>query len=92
MADKPYPAALIQAYRVLQARSAHDKDLGLLRLHKEQGTELISVQSIVRGAIVIPAAASDNIQQSDEMLVWDLLDGDMFLRIRRDFPGYTSGR
>ncbi|KAJ3841526.1 hypothetical protein F5878DRAFT_531507, partial [Lentinula raphanica] len=90
VAGKPYPIALIQAYRVVHARSSHDKDLGLLRIRKDRVTELISVQSIVRGAVVLPA--SDNPMKADEMLVWDVLDGDMFLRVKRDFPGYTAGR
>ncbi|KAJ3832869.1 hypothetical protein F5878DRAFT_591241 [Lentinula raphanica] len=90
VADMPYPMALIQAYRVVRSRSSHDKDLGFLRLRKDRVTELISVQSIVRGAIVIPA--SDDPMKGDEMLVWDVLDGDMFLRVKRDYPGYTAGR
>ncbi|KAF5346809.1 hypothetical protein D9757_013487 [Collybiopsis confluens] len=91
VADRPYPIALIQAYRVLRSQSSHDKDLGLLRILREQHTELISIESIIRGAVAVPASESDP-QKLDDMLVWDVLDGDMFLRIKRDFSGYTSGR
>ncbi|KIK69183.1 hypothetical protein GYMLUDRAFT_117988, partial [Collybiopsis luxurians FD-317 M1] len=58
-----------------------DRELGLLRVRKERATELISVQSIIRGAVLIPA--SNDPLLSDEMLIWDVLDGDMFLRLKR---------
>lgn len=88
--DTKYPIALVQAYKVIHARSAVDKDLGLLRLRKERQTELISIRSIIRGAVV--CAASEDPLESDEMLVFDPLDGDMFLRIKKYFPHYTTGR
>lgn len=89
--DTKYPIALVQAYRpVLHPRSSVDKDLGLLRIRKERQTELISVQSVIRGAVAIKA--SDDPLKSDEMLVFDALDGDMFLRVNNAFPGSTVGR
>lgn len=88
--DVKYPIALVQAYKVVHARSATDKDLGLLRLRKERQTELISIRSIIRGAVV--CVASEDPLQSDEMLVCDPLDGDMFLRMKKCFPHYTTGR
>ncbi|KAJ3834010.1 hypothetical protein F5878DRAFT_697660 [Lentinula raphanica] len=90
VADVAYPIALVQSYKVLQARSAIDKDLGLLRVRKERDTEFISVRSIICGAVLIPA--SDDPLKIDEMLVWDALDGDMFLRVKESFPGYTTAK
>ncbi|KAJ3965203.1 hypothetical protein EV361DRAFT_671744, partial [Lentinula raphanica] len=90
VADIAYPIALVQPYKVIQARSTTDKDLGLLRVRKQRDTEFISVRSIIRGAVLIPA--SDDPLKIDEMLVWDALDGDMFLRVKESFPGYTTGR
>ncbi|KAJ3831635.1 hypothetical protein F5878DRAFT_549282, partial [Lentinula raphanica] len=90
VADFEYPIALIQAYKVVNNRSSHDKDLGLLRVRKLRETELISVRSIIRGAVLVPA--SEDPLKSDEMLVWDVLDSDMFLRVKKHFPGHTDGR
>lgn len=89
--DKKYPIALVQAYRhISNARSTVDKDLGLLHVCKERQTEFISIHSIIRGAVVIKA--SEDPLKADEMLVFDALDGDMFLRVNNAFPGYTAGR
>ncbi|KIK51836.1 hypothetical protein GYMLUDRAFT_377235 [Collybiopsis luxurians FD-317 M1] len=80
VAEIQYPIALIQAYKVVHAQPQVDRELGLLRVRKERATELISVQSIIRGAVLIPA--SNDPLLSDEMLVWDVLDGDMFLQLK----------
>ncbi|KAE9407876.1 hypothetical protein BT96DRAFT_1033699 [Gymnopus androsaceus JB14] len=89
--DQKYPIALVQAYRhISHPRSSVDKDLGLLRIRKEHQTELISVQSVIRGAVAVQA--SEDPLKSNEMLVFDALDGDMFLRVNNAFPGYTVGR
>ncbi|KAF5344694.1 hypothetical protein D9757_015065 [Collybiopsis confluens] len=82
--EKTYPLAFVQPYKSIsnRRRLQSDKDLGILRLQKESKTEFISVRSIIRGAVVI--------KDANEGLVWDVLDGDMFLRVVRDFPGYTS--
>lgn len=85
-----YPVALVQAYKVVRVRSRTDMDMGLLRIRKEQNTELISVHSIVRGAVAV--AASEDPLKSNERLVFDPLDGDMFLRVKKYFPGFTTGR
>lgn len=84
---KTYPIAFIQPYKTLpiNRRSRTDKDLGLLQLRKETRTEFISVHSIIRGAVAIPT------DLFDEAIVWDALDGDMFLRVVKHFPGYTTG-
>ncbi|KIK69151.1 hypothetical protein GYMLUDRAFT_152168 [Collybiopsis luxurians FD-317 M1] len=84
--DGIYPIALTQPYKPvsLGRRQRSDKHLGFLRLQKEPDTEFISVRSIICGAVAITATESAN-----EVLVWDVLDGDMFLRIAKHFPMYT---
>ena len=55
-----------------------DKDLGLYRLQKRaRQYEIISLESIVRGALLVPD--SDN---PEEYLVVDTIDSDMFLRMK----------
>ncbi|KAJ4463570.1 hypothetical protein C8J55DRAFT_443710, partial [Lentinula edodes] len=85
--NSQYPIALVQAYKIVNTRSRIDKDLGLLRIRKEHNLEFISVQSIVRGAVVLPISS-----ETDDKFVWDPLDGDMFLRVKKYFPGFTDGR
>ncbi|KAF9060741.1 hypothetical protein BDP27DRAFT_1452568 [Rhodocollybia butyracea] len=89
--DQEYPLALVQSYKVVHARPRIDKDLGILRIRKGTQTELIPVSSIIRGAVVLPLA-SDNLAEANDMLVFDALDADMFLRIKNYYPGYTDGR
>ncbi|KAJ4476792.1 hypothetical protein C8R41DRAFT_869631 [Lentinula lateritia] len=83
--DSQYLIALVQAYKIINTRSRIDKDLGLLRIRKEHNLEFISVQSIVRGAVVLPISS-----ETDDKFVWDPLDGDMFLRVKKYFPGFTD--
>ncbi|KAJ3924799.1 MAG: hypothetical protein NXY57DRAFT_907762, partial [Lentinula lateritia] len=85
--DSQYPIALMQAYKIVNTRSCIDKDLGLLRIRKEHNLEFISVRSIVRGAVVLPISS-----ETDDRFVWDPLDGDMFLRVKKYFPGFTDAR
>lgn len=55
-----------------------DKDLGLYRLQlKAKRYEIISLESLVRGALLAPDP--DN---PEEYLVVDTIDGDMFLRMK----------
>ncbi|KAF8832795.1 hypothetical protein HHX47_DHR1001873 [Lentinula edodes] len=84
--NSQYPIALVQAYKIVNTRSRIDKDLGLLRIRKEHNLEFISVRSIVRGAVVLPISS-----ETDDKFVWDPLDGDMFLRVKKYFPGFTDG-
>lgn len=88
--NQDYPLALVQAYKVVHARSRTDKDLGLLRIRKETEMELIPISSIIRGAVCL--SVSGNPSEANEMLVWDPADGDMFLRIKQYYSGYTDGR
>ena len=64
-------------------RSRKDKLLGLRRV-KEQDrkkSEFISVHSIIRGAVLVP-----DFDKPNEFLVFDILDGDMKLRLNRLYP------
>jgi hypothetical protein len=55
-----------------------DKDLGLYRLQlRAKPYEIISLESVVRGALLVPDP--DN---SEEYLVVDTVDSDMFLRMK----------
>jgi hypothetical protein len=55
-----------------------DKDLGLYRLQlKAKQYEIISVESVVRGALLVPDSANP-----EQYLVVDTIDGDMFLRMK----------
>ncbi|KAJ3721171.1 hypothetical protein C8R42DRAFT_670007 [Lentinula raphanica] len=84
--NETYPVAFVQSYKSvsLSRRPRSDKALGLLRLRKEPKMEFISLHSIIRGAVTVPLDGTAN-----ELFVWDVLDGDMYLRVLRDFPGYN---
>lgn len=86
-----YPLALVKAYKPIasRSRSRTDKAMGLLRIRKDLNTELISLKSVIRGAVVFEA--SEDSRESEERMVYDCLDGDLFLRIKEHFPGYTDG-
>ena len=53
-----------------------DKDLGLYRL-KTQKYEIISLKSVVHGAVLVPES-----ENSGEYFVVDTIDADMFLRMK----------
>ncbi|KAK6984340.1 hypothetical protein R3P38DRAFT_3332873 [Favolaschia claudopus] len=79
--DKTHPFALVQALDVgTGARTAKDKALGLYR-----DCEFISVHSIVRGAFIVP-----DFSRKGDYLVVDIIDADMFLRLRHLYPTYIS--
>jgi hypothetical protein len=55
-----------------------DKDLGLYRLQlKADQYEIISLESVVRGALLAPDS-----EHPGEYLIVDTVDGDMFLRMK----------
>ena len=55
-----------------------DRDLGIYRLHlKAKGYEIISLQSLVHGALLVPDP-----KHPGEYLVVDTIDADMFLRMK----------
>ena len=78
---KDYPIALVQAYEQPRSVSASlrkkDKDLGFLCLQqrKENQMEFVWAQSIIRGAVIVPAYDDKN-----HSIVFDILDADMTLR------------
>lgn len=75
----PHALAYVESYcRLSGPMRRKDKDLGLYRLQlKAKRYEIISLESVVRGALLVPD--SDN---SGEYLVVDTVDGDMFLRMK----------
>ncbi|KAF5338294.1 hypothetical protein D9758_015755 [Tetrapyrgos nigripes] len=85
--DGAYPVALVQPYKVVRNRNASDRRLGLLRIRKEASTEFIPIQSIVQGIL---APAVDDSSGSADRFVMDVLDGDLFLRMKRLYPGFTE--
>lgn len=80
--EKNYPIALVQAYEkpwsVPTTLHKKDKDLGFLCLqqHKENQMEFVWVQSIIQGAVIVPAYDDRN-----HSIVFDILDADMVLRV-----------
>jgi len=74
-------------------RTTSDVELGYLRLRQpvaagRQPFRFVFVDSIVCGALLVLMLAGE----STEYLVFDVLDDDMFLRVKRDFPGTTAGK
>ena len=83
-----YPVALVQPYDVVSRnhRPIQDKELGLLQVRKGKVAEFISLHSVIRGAVLIPAEPD----APEDCLIFDVLDEDMFLRVRDLFPGRTA--
>ncbi|KAJ7086268.1 hypothetical protein C8R44DRAFT_650957 [Mycena epipterygia] len=82
--DKAYPLALVQALDVgIGLRSAKDKALRFYRIRERprQKSEFISVHSILRGALLAPDFANKG-----DSLVVDIVDADMFLRLKEMYP------
>lgn len=79
MGTQSHPVAYIKSYCRPSGRVGRkDRDLGLHRVRvKAHPYEIISVQSIVRGALLVQD--SDN---PDDYFVVDTIDGDMFLRMQ----------
>lgn len=76
---KSHALAFVELYsRPSNSLRKKDKDLGLYRLRlnaKRYG--IISLESIVRGALLIP-----DFEVSGEYLIVDTIDADMFLRMK----------
>ncbi|KAK7034432.1 hypothetical protein R3P38DRAFT_2518906 [Favolaschia claudopus] len=86
--DKTHPFALVQALDVgIGVRTTKDKALGLYRVRERQRKEceFISVHSIVRGAFIVP-----DFSRKGDYLVVDIIDADMFLRLRGLYPTHIS--
>ncbi|KAJ7587834.1 hypothetical protein C8J56DRAFT_786443 [Mycena floridula] len=56
--EKSYHLALIWPYEVVKHRSHKDRDLGLLRVRRQAGvaSEIISVDTVIRGAVAVSTA------------------------------------
>lgn len=80
-----FPIALIQPYADVYPLRKKDKELRLHRLRpKRRGDSIfISARSIRRGAFLVPAL--DPAHPSD-LIVVDVIDTDMFLRIKSMYP------
>ena len=77
MGGQSHPVAYVKSYCRRRA-GRKDKDLSLYRVRvKANPYEIISVQSIVRGALLVQD--SDSL---DDYFVVDTVDGDMFLRMQ----------
>ncbi|KAK7436908.1 hypothetical protein VKT23_017983 [Stygiomarasmius scandens] len=90
--ERQYAIALIQPYKVVPRglrtpESVHDRKLGLIRLRKNGITEFIAVASIIRGIL---APTVDNEDLLGDRYIFDLVDGDSFLRMKSMYPGYTD--
>ncbi|KAK7021668.1 hypothetical protein R3P38DRAFT_3397032 [Favolaschia claudopus] len=86
--ETTHPFALVQAMDVgIGPRTVKDKALGLYRVRERQrkDCEFISVHSIVRGAFVVP-----DFSRRGDFLVVDIIDADMFLRLRGLYPNHIS--
>ncbi|KAK7434683.1 hypothetical protein VKT23_020090 [Stygiomarasmius scandens] len=84
---KPYHIALVEPYEVVRNWLVIDKKLGLIWIcQKAQKVPLfIPVASIIRG-VVAPVVN----ETSTDCFVMDVLDGDMFLRMKTLYPGFTD--
>ncbi|KAJ7592183.1 hypothetical protein C8J56DRAFT_780865, partial [Mycena floridula] len=90
-AESVHLIALIQPYEVVRQRPGKDKDLGLLHLRQgRMQSEFISVNSIIQGVLTMSSGEA-GATQTDRFVV-DVVDEDMVLRLKRDFPGYTETR
>ena len=69
---------IFMSYQQLVSASLHkkDKDLGFLRLQQcnENQMEFVWAQSIIQGAVIVPAYDDKN-----HSIVFDILDADMTL-------------
>ena len=75
--DKTHAFAYVELYcRPPGSLQCKDKDLGLYRL-KSKKYEIISLESVVRGAVLVPESKG-----SGEYFVVDTIDADMFLRMK----------
>lgn len=77
------PLALVLPFKELEPSCAADVELRLLRLKAKHRKEaiIIPAKSIIRGALILPAAGGKS-----EWLVFDVLDTDMFLRMQLMYP------
>lgn len=82
-----YPVALIQPMdEPIGRRKTKDKELRLIRVRQKlrSQTEFIPARAIRRGAVLVEEGDTYG-----EYYVMDILDGDMFLRVRHLMPWYV---
>lgn len=80
--DKSHPIAYVQPFDgYLGPRRLKDKELNLYRVGRKPRTaaEFIPLESILRGALLIQDFEQG---RENEYIVVDLIDGDLFLRIK----------
>ena len=77
--ERSHALAYVESYcRPPGSMQRKDKDLGLYRLQlKAKQYEIISLESVVRGALLVPDS-----KKPGQYLVVDTVDGDMFLRMK----------
>jgi hypothetical protein len=82
-AEVTIPMALIQPFKKITPAWKKDKDLGLDRLQETPPTKAIFVPawSFIHGAYIVPEDLTKKFS-----LAVDVVDTDMFLRIRRMYP------
>jgi hypothetical protein len=90
--DESFTLALVHAFDVVDEADCPEEDryLGVLRLRPKPiaETEFAFVDTIIRGALITPCGSDPN---GDYLLV-DVIDHDMFLRIKTLYPGRTDCR
>lgn len=77
--SKTFEVALVQPYDApLGTRPRKDSDLGLYRLRArpQRNSEFFMLDSIIRGAVLVPDFGKDG-----DYFVHDLIDTDIFLRM-----------
>ena len=78
-----YPLTLVQPFdaEVPDDQKEKDEDLGLIRVcsQKRSNSEIFPVASIIRGAVLVKDWSENMVE---DHLVMDIIDGDMFLRIK----------
>ena len=78
-----YPLVLVQPFDapVTSSHKEKDKDFGLFRVCAEprKSSEIFPISSIIRGALLVKDFSDET---GNDFLVFDLIDGDMFIRIK----------
>lgn len=77
--DIVLPLALILPYDriITSAKQTRDRNLGLYRVRHQSRPQIIHMDSIICGAVVFPSFEDDH-----EGFVFDVLDTDMFWRVK----------
>ena len=74
------PIVLVEPFDLyLGPTRRKDKELGLFRLGIKESSEFMPLQSILRGSLIVKDFDTN---RDGEFIVVDVIDGDMFLRIK----------